>query len=592
VSRPRAAIRGRVLLPMVIVLTVATVGQAVLPQQTGTVDLLSQSSFRIDGATAFDAAGAAVDGAGDVNGDGIDDLVIGAPERDFEAGAAYVVFGRRAPANVDLGGLRGDGFRINGAAAEDSAGRSVGGAGDVNGDGLADVIIGAELADNNGRSNSGSAYVVFGRRDVANLDLGALGPGGFRIDGAAAGDDAGASVAGAGDLNADGLADLLVGANGADPNGEASGSAYVIFGRRITTTVDLAALGSEGFRMDGAQGGDFAGSAVAAAGDVSGDGRADVVVGAIGADNNARSGSGSAYVVFGQEVAADIQLSALGRGGFRIDGAAFGDGAGNSIAPGGDLNADGRADLLVGASRTDNNGRLESGSAYVVFGQQAPTNVDLSTLGGSGFRIDGAALGDFAGTAVAAPGDLDGDGRTDVLLGASGADNNGRLDSGSIYAVGVGATPSDVDLATSTRTLRIDGATVEDNVGAAAGAGDVNGDGRSDIVVGSGNTDNNDLVNSGSAYVIYGAGAPELAYPAVDATAGSPVSIVPTTLRRTGPASFSVSPTLPAGLTLNASTGEITGRPTVPAPRSTFAVTMTDLAGSVSAPLSVQVAVP
>jgi Putative Ig domain/FG-GAP repeat len=592
VRRPSRAIRGRVLLPVAIVLTVAAMGQAVLPQQTGKVDLLSQASLRIDGATANDAAGRSVAAAGDVNGDGLGDVLVGAPDRDFGAGAAYVVFGRPTPANVDLGALGGDGFRINGAAAEDSAGRSVAGAGDVNGDGLADIVIGAELADNNGRSGSGSAYVVFGRRDSSNLDLSALGPLGFRIDGAAAGDDAGASVAGAGDLNADGLADVLVGANGADPNGEASGSAYVVFGRRITTTVDLAALGSEGFRMDGAQSGDFTGSAVAAAGDVSGDGRPDVLVGAFGADNNARSSSGSVYLVFGQEIAANVELSALGRGGFRIDGAAFGDSAGDSLAPAGDLNADGRADILVGASRTDNNGRLESGSAYVVFGQQAPTNVDLSVLGGSGVRIDGAALGDFAGSSVAAPGDLDGDGRRDIVVGASGADNNGRLDSGSISAAGAPPTPTNIDLSATDRILRIDGATTEDNVGVAATAGDVNGDGRPDIVVGSGNTDNNDLVDSGSAYVIYGFGAPELSYPVVAATVGTPLAVLPATLRRTGPASFSVSPALPAGLTLDASTGEVAGRPTDPSPRSTFTVTMTDLAGSVSAPLALQVTAP
>ena len=571
---------------------VAGFAVAVLPQQAGRVDLLSQPSLRIDGATASDKAGASVAGAGDVNGDGLADLLIGAPERAFGAGAAYVVFGRETPANVDLGALGRDAFRISGAAADDRSGGAVAGAGDVNGDGLADVLIGAELTDNNGRSDSGSAYVVFGQRSAVNIDLANLGDGGFRIDGAAAGDDAGASVASAGDMNADGLADLLVGANGADPNGGASGSAYVVFGRRASTNVDLAALGTGGFRMDGVLSGDFAGSAVAAAGDMNTDGRPDVLVGAFGADNNGRSSSGSAYVVFGQQVPANVELSALGRGGFRVDGAAFGDSAGISLAPAGDLNADGRPDILIGASRTGNNGRLLSGSAYVVFGQQAPTNVDLAVLGGSGFRVDGAAFGDFAGDSVASGGDVNGDGLLDILVGASGAENNGRPGSGSIFAV-LGRSPqTNVDLAAFPGAVRIDGATAEDRVGVLAGAGDVNGDGRPDILVGAANADNNDLTDSGSAYVVFGFGAPELSYPVVDATAGVPLSVLPTTLRRTGTPNFSVSPPLPAGLTVDGATGAVAGRPTETLPRTTFRVTMTDLAGSTSAPLSLQVTAP
>jgi hypothetical protein len=568
---------------------VAGFAVAVLPQQAGRVDLLSQPSLRIDGATASDKAGASVAGAGDVNGDGLGDLLIGAPERAFGAGAAYVVFGRETPANVDLGALGSDAFRISGAAADDRSGGAVAGAGDVNGDGLADVLIGAELTDNNGRSDSGSAYVVFGQRSAVNIDLANLGDGGFRIDGAAAGDDAGASVASAGDMNSDGLADLLVGANGADPNGGASGSAYVVFGRRASTNVDLAALGTGGFRMDGVLSGDFAGSAVAAAGDMNADGRPDVLVGAFGADNNGRSSSGSAYVVFGQQVPANVELSALGRGGFRVDGAAFADSAGISLAPAGDLNADGRPDILIGASRTGNNGRLLSGSAYVVFGQQAPTNVDLAVLGGSGFRVDGAAFGDFAGDSVASGGDVNGDGLLDILVGASGAENNGRPGSGSIFAILGRSPPTNVDLAAFRAAVRIDGATAEDRVGVLAGAGDVNGDGRPDILVGAANADNNDLTDSGSAYVVFGFGAPELSYPVVDATAGVPLSVLPTTLRRTGKPSFSVSPPLPAGLTVDGATGAVAGRPTETLPRTTFRVTMTDLAGSTSAPLSLQV---
>ena len=112
---------------------------------------------------------------------------------------------------MDLANLGARGFRIDGAAAGDALGLAVAGAGDVNGDGRADVLVGAFLAGNNGRLNSGSAYVVFGSASTDTVDLANLGTRGFRIDGAATSDVAGRAVAGAGDVNGDGRADLLVG---------------------------------------------------------------------------------------------------------------------------------------------------------------------------------------------------------------------------------------------------------------------------------------------------------------------------------------------------------------------------------------------
>ena len=468
--------------------------------QLSTLD--GTNGFRIDGVDGFDQSGFSVSGAGDVNGDGFDDVIVGAHFGNaggYNSGESYVVFGSNQgfASSLDLSALDGsNGFRLAGIDADDQSGVSVSAAGDVNGDGIDDVIVGAFAADAGGYG-SGESYVVFGSDQgfASSLDLSTLdGSNGFRIDGIDAGDFSGVSVSGAGDVNGDGIDDVIIGASFADEGGGDSGESYVVFGASaFASSLDLSALdGSNGFRIDGIDADDESGIFVSGAGDVNGDRIDDAIIGAFLADAGGMN-SGESYVVFGsdQGFAASLDLSALdGSNGFRIDGIDVEDFSGYSVSGAGDVNGDGIDDVIIGALLGDA-GAGASGESYVVFGsdQGFAASLDLSALDGSnGFRLDGIDTDDFSGRSVSGAGDVNGDGFDDVIVAALYGDAGG-YNSGESYVVfgsGQGfASSLDLSALDGSNGFRIDGIDAGDFSGrSVSGAGDVNGDGFDDVIIG------------------------------------------------------------------------------------------------------------
>ena len=496
-------IAAAILIAIVVVAPTA----ASLPQSGATVSLGS-ADIRIDGAAAGDLAGTSVSPAGDVNGDGGEDVIIGAPGADnngrAESGSAYVVFSSitfNAGPTVDLGNLGQDGFRIDGAAAGDFAGISVSKAGDINQDGIDDVLVGAvDIA----MTVPGAAYVVFGKKSTAPVDLAALGGGGLVMNGNTA-DRAGAAVAGGGDVNGDDIPDLAIAAPFTGKLGRNdNGSVYVLLSPHFTGTINLDALGAGGFRIDGPADNAFLGETGIATGDVTGDGQAEVIAGTRMTSNNGRATSGSAHVVFGKGSSTAVDTAALGAAGFRIDGASAGDQAGTAVGRVGDANGDGIGEVIVGSPRAGANGRTDSGSAHLVFGKSSASSMDLASLGAGGRRIDGAVAGDRLGTSAAGNADINRDGRGDAILGAPMAGGG----AGSALALLGAPTTAALDsaaLGTSGYTLT--GIAGTDAVGSAesvGAVGDLDGDDRSEVLAAAPMADNNGRADSGSTYIFFG----------------------------------------------------------------------------------------
>lgn len=426
--------------------------------------------------------------AGDFNGDGFDDLIVGSTTGvDNQAGQAHVVLGRPEADALDLDDP--DVIKISGAAPLADA-TAVAGGKDVNGDGYDDIVIGAQNAGNNGSQSDlsapGAAYVVFGSSAPHDIDLSTLdgtSSSGFRVDGRA-GDRLGISVTLIPDMTSDGRAEI--GVTGAYPRRRG----LVVYGRATTLPVSTAGFGPTGtagieilstpdgvgsdgnpirwidwtpdingdgrpevleLRSDGAvviwgrsRGGQVPSgpptaddpwgvqirvggrvTAIARIGDLDNDGRGDFLISAPETSPMGRTNAGSAWLLFGQSGTPVVEIpdvgDAEGQRLSRIIGAnarATDNRLGSAIDGTGDVNGDGRPDLVASAPQADNDG-LSSGSAYVVFGDPGATRIDLRDFDGTqpnGYRVDGTGQNNQLGDKVSSAGDFNGDGVNDVAI--------------------------------------------------------------------------------------------------------------------------------------------------------------------------------
>lgn len=412
--------------------------------------------------------GKSVSAAGDINGDGYNDIIVGNPgysNSETGEGRALLFQG----SSSGLSALPNWSTESNQVSA--NYGNSVFTAGDINGDGFSDVIVGANLYDN-GETDEGRAFVYQGSASRLSSSE----------NWAAESDQAsalfGLSVSTAGDVNSDGYADVIVGAIFYDNGQTNEGKAFVYHGSAsgLSATADWTAESNQANAQFG--------QGVSTAGDVNGDGFSDVIIGAP-YFNGGQSDEGKSFVYYGS--ASGLSASANWTAESNQANANFG----VRVSTAGDVNGDGYSDVIVSAIRYDN-GQTDEGRVYVYHGSASGLSASANWTAESN-----QALSNF-GSSVSSAGDVNGDGYSDVIIGAVNFDN-GQTDEGKVYVYH--GSPSGLSnsanwTAESNQAFGSLGSSV-------SSAGDVNGDGYSDVIVGAQDYDNGQT-NEGRAFAYYG----------------------------------------------------------------------------------------
>lgn len=445
------------------------------------------------------------------------------------------------------------GFNISGPTDGAYAGISVSGAGDYNGDGYADILVGADNWAYGDTMYSGASFIIFGGPQELNINLASLTSSeGVMLYCSVTKSQSGVSVSDAGDVNADGFDDVLIAAT--------IGESYLVYGTASPIDVNLNAMSpSQGVTMSGG------GSSVSGAGDFNGDGFNDFLVGYTGGNG----GTGEAFLIYGgADIPSSFSLIDMPISqGFAILGEVWGDSCGAAVSGAGDFNGDGYADVVIGAPDASPVTGSWAGTGYLVFGSpNINAAIELSNFPSKeGFQVWGPTWQNYVGLYVSGAGDFNGDGYDDFILGGTdygyavyiiwGFAGNasyinlnyfetpeqgviinagnwfddmsvggvqdfnsdgysdvivGVVSAGTVSVVYGSASPSGtVDLGPSTlpadQGFTMMGTQAGGNFGVfVAGLGDFNGDGQDDIIMGADYVNVDDLTKAGAAYVVYG----------------------------------------------------------------------------------------
>jgi len=427
-------------------------------------DMSTVYTAEMEGEAAYNAAGYCVSGDGDINGDGITDILIGANQElnGPDPGYAYVLYGP-VSGSFDLSSADA---RYVGEDQYDDAGRAVAIVGDVNADGYDDILVGAPYHDDPALS-SGSAYLVYGPaygwNDLSSADA--------KFTGEDSGDQAGDGVAGVGDINSDGYDDILIGAQMQSDNGYWTGTVYLMHGP-IYGTIGLG-MADAILRGDAYH--EHAGETATAAGDLNADGVPDILISAQPCFYCGGTLPGTAYVVYGPVSGTMDLYNADAK--LWCDGCAYGH---ESVSAAGDVNGDGYDDVLVGAIGDDANG-MEAGAAFLVHG---PVSGVIDLANEYDAKLLGQAYRDRAGV-VSDAGDINGDGFDDFMVGAYQRPYiaNAMPEGAGMAYVVLGPVSGLLEL--SGANIKIAGDAYGDSIGwSLDGVQDMDGDGLDDLLLG------------------------------------------------------------------------------------------------------------